>query len=99
MAVDDESSEDEEMDIDSGEQNEDLPDEEFEYKLVGVVVHMGTAQAGHYVSYINIQRGHKDEATAEWLETDKDNWLEFNDSHVKMYTFRSMEEDCFGGQA
>lgn len=28
----------------------------FQYKLVGVVVHMGTADAGHYLSYINIER-------------------------------------------
>ncbi len=32
------------------------PDENFEYKLVGVVLHMGTADAGHYLSYININR-------------------------------------------
>jgi len=32
------------------------PDENFEYKLVGVVIHMGTADAGHYLSYINTNR-------------------------------------------
>ncbi len=56
------------------------PDEDFEYKLVGVVLHMGTADAGHYLSYININRGDKDEETPEWLLTDKEKWLEFNDS-------------------
>lgn len=65
---------------------EDLPKECFEYKLVGVVVHMGTADAGHYLSYINISRGEKDEETPEWLQTEKDKWLEFNDSSVRMYT-------------
>ena len=30
--------------------------EEFDYKLVGVVIHMGIADAGHYLSYINIDR-------------------------------------------
>ena len=35
--------------------------EDFEYKLVGVVLHMGTADAGHYLSYININRGEKNE--------------------------------------
>ena len=29
----------------------------FEYKLVGVNVHSGSAQAGHYWSYINTNRG------------------------------------------
>ena len=33
-----------------------LEAEEFEYKLVGVVIHMGIAEAGHYLSYINIER-------------------------------------------
>jgi ubiquitin C-terminal hydrolase len=30
------------------------PDSAFEYKLVGVLIHMGTPQAGHYLSYINV---------------------------------------------
>lgn len=72
------------------------PDEDFEYKLVGVVLHMGTADAGHYLSYININRGEKDENTPEWLQTEKERWLEFNDSSVKHYTFNSLETDCFG---
>ena len=35
------------------------PDHEdcFEYKLVGINVHSGTANAGHYWSYINTNRG------------------------------------------
>ena len=37
-----------------------MPSEEtcFEYKLVGVTVHSGTANAGHYWSYINTARGY-----------------------------------------
>lgn len=61
------------------------PKENFEYKLVGVVVHMGTADAGHYLSYINISRGEKSEESPEWLQTEKDKWLEFNDSAVRSY--------------
>lgn len=74
-----------------------LQDEDFQYKLVGVVLHMGTADAGHYLSYININRGEKDEELPEWLLTEKEKWLEFNDSQVKHYAFNSMEADCFGG--
>lgn len=58
---------------------------------------MGTADAGHYLSYININRGDKDEEAPEWLLTDKEKWLEFNDSQVKHYTFNSLESDCYGG--
>ena len=65
--------------------NEEEPDQNFEYKLVGVVVHMGTADAGHYISYINVNRGQKPEDTPEWAMTEKDKWLEFNDSIVKDY--------------
>lgn len=32
------------------------PQEYYEYKLAGVVVHIGTADYGHYFSYIDIQR-------------------------------------------
>ena len=46
---------------------------------------MGTADAGHYISYINIDRATKSEETPEWLQTEKEKWLEFNDSIVKDY--------------
>ena len=55
-------------------------DENYEYKLVGVVVHMGTADAGHYISFININRNGKNVGTPEWLKTENEKWLEFNDS-------------------
>jgi ubiquitin C-terminal hydrolase len=35
---------------------EKLDSKEFDYKLVGVVIHMGVADAGHYISYVNIER-------------------------------------------
>ena len=33
-----------------------LSNEDCDFKLVGVVIHMGVAEAGHYLSYINIER-------------------------------------------
>jgi hypothetical protein len=47
---------------------------------VGVVVHMGTADAGHYISFINIERNKKPEDSPDWLKTESEKWLEFNDS-------------------
>ena len=44
------------------------------YKLVGVVVHYGAAEFGHYFSYVDIER----EKAAE-----SSKWFEFNDSKVK----------------
>jgi ubiquitin carboxyl-terminal hydrolase 34 len=76
---DEEGTHDKDMKLDDASD----ADENFEYKLVGVVVHMGTADAGHYISYININRGTKSEDNPEWLKTENDKWLEFNDSLVK----------------
>lgn len=46
-------------------------DEDFEYKLVGVVVHMGQANAGHYISYINIERERDSSIDPnEWMKTE-----------------------------
>ena len=68
----------------------------YRYKLVGVVVHIGTAQYGHYYSYINIKRDlqAKDPKNAGKYE---DKWLEFNDSLVKDFDPKNIETECFGG--
>jgi uncharacterized UBP type Zn finger protein len=43
---------------DEEEENpEPVVEECFEYKLVGVTVHSGSAHAGHYWAYINSKRG------------------------------------------
>eukprot|EP01022_Parablepharisma_sp_SALTPOND_P018631 TRINITY_DN3072_c0_g2_i1.p1 TRINITY_DN3072_c0_g2~~TRINITY_DN3072_c0_g2_i1.p1 ORF type:complete len:1261 (+),score=124.77 TRINITY_DN3072_c0_g2_i1:4888-8670(+) len=55
----------------------------FQYKLVGVVVHNGNADAGHYYSYINVPREAK--------------WVEFNDSVVSEFDFSKLQTECFGG--
>jgi ubiquitin C-terminal hydrolase len=59
----------------------DMQDEEFIYKLVGVNIHVGTAEHGHYYSLINTKRGQDevDESKPEWGQTEKDPWREFND--------------------
>ena len=47
-------------------------DSSFDYKLVGVVIHMGIADAGHYLSYVNIEReGQASDDRTEWMRTDK----------------------------
>jgi ubiquitin carboxyl-terminal hydrolase 34 len=51
--------------------------------LKGVVLHYGTADFGHYFSYIK--------------ETDS-LWLEFNDERVREIDPRDIETDCFGGE-
>lgn len=60
---------------------------------------MGTADAGHYISYINIGKNNKSPESVEWLKSEDDKWLEFNDSAVRSYNFKNLEDDCFGGAA
>jgi len=85
-----------------GEEEEEpqvWPEEEdcFEYKLVGVTVHTGSANSGHYYSYINTKRGTaEDENDPNWERTDLDPWMEFNDSRVTEFNFDRLKEECFG---
>ena len=64
-----------------------MSNEDCEYKLVGVVIHMGMAEAGHYLSYINNERENNSCDYKEWLQTNKQNWMEFNDSTVSSFDF------------
>ena len=61
-----------------------LPENYYKYKLKGTVVHYGTAEGGHYYSFIK-ERG-----------TDK--WFEFNDMNVREYDPADLPEDAFGGK-
>lgn len=64
-----------------------IEDDEYIYKLVGVNIHVGTAEHGHYYSLINSKRGHDeaDETKLEWEQSEKEPWKEFNDEQVKYY--------------
>lgn len=62
--------------------------DDFEYTLVGVVVHTGTAQGGHYYSYIRERA-----ATGP-----TDRWLLFNDSNVTEWDDSELETATFGGE-
>lgn len=65
-----------------------LPDEDYEYKLAGVLVHAGVAQGGHYYSFI------KDRTPG----TDADKWYRFDDEDVTPFDPSSIEVECFGGK-
>ena len=59
------------------------PSDEYLFDLAGIVMHTGTAQAGHYFSFI------RDRASGKWHE--------FNDSTVRPFDPKDIPERCFGG--
>lgn len=58
------------------------------YDLVGVLVHSGTADSGHYYSFIKERSQGRSE---------KQQWLHFNDSLVETFDVKEMPKQCFGG--
>ena len=66
-----------------GLENERLrPKDYYLYGLRGIVIHAGTAEIGHYYSYIY------HEGT----------WVEFNDIWVGLVNPQNIANDCFGGE-
>lgn len=63
------------------EESEDI------FELVGVLVHTGTAESGHYYSYIRERP----------TDSDTQTWVEFNDEMVTPWDPASMANSCFGG--
>jgi ubiquitin C-terminal hydrolase len=72
---------------------EGLERRRYMYNLVGVVVHAGTADSGHYYSYVK-ERSAGGSSKAEGTAA---RWLWFNDSSVVEYHPEMMAACCFGG--
>ena len=71
----------------------------YEYNLAGVVVHLGSAEAGHYYSYINTVRNGTDKEMVFNKEDENHvtSWLEYNDSRISKFNVNKIEDECFGG--
>ncbi|KAJ7330597.1 Ubiquitin carboxyl-terminal hydrolase 24 [Desmophyllum pertusum] len=67
---------------------------EIQYELVGVIVHSGQANAGHYYSFIKDRRNGTNDC-----ETTKEKWFKFNDTIVEEFDMNedTLEAECFGG--
>lgn len=59
-------------------------EEEYEYDLVGIVMHNGDAGFGHYYSYIKDRDG-------------SDNWINFNDTMLDYFNPNDIKRNCYGG--
>ncbi|CAH1163705.1 unnamed protein product [Phaedon cochleariae] len=69
------------------QKNAELEVEQLEYDLIGVTVHTGTADGGHYYSFI------KDRSAGA-----RDKWYLFNDAEVKPFDPDQIAAECFGGE-
>ena len=67
------------------------PKEYYQYELVGTVVHSGTADSGHYYSYIKEQEVLR-------KEEGREKWYEFNDIWVRDFDEAEIPSECFGGE-
>lgn len=63
-----------------------VPSNYYEYKLKGIVVHHGTADQGHYYSFIQDR------------EDKNAGWFEFNDAIVKDFAPDEIPEETYGGE-
>ena len=68
------------------DESADGPEDLFE--LVGVLVHSGTAETGHYYSLIRDQPA---------TMTSRGSWLQFNDADVTVFDESRLRDHCFGG--
>jgi ubiquitin C-terminal hydrolase len=59
----------------------------YKYRLVGVLVHMGSADSGHYYSYIMDRSS----------QSDNPQWFEFNDTKISKFEMENLEKQTFGG--
>ncbi|ELT87807.1 hypothetical protein CAPTEDRAFT_215538 [Capitella teleta] len=69
------------------------PNKQINYDLVGIVVHSGQANAGHYYSFIKDRRGNY------MNNPNRGKWYKFNDTVVDEFemTESALEAECFGG--
>ena len=57
------------------------PQDYYQYTLRGIIIHLGSAEAGHYYSYIN---------------TEEKGWVEFNDTCVDPFDAANIPHEAFG---
>jgi len=72
-------------------------DSYYEYELVGVLVHSGVAEAGHYYSFINTKRSGNENTMNFDRQKDGNEWIKFDDSMISSFNIKNLEEECFGG--
>ena len=59
-------------------------DDDYEYNLIGINIHKGNAEGGHFVSVIKEQNG--------------DKWYEYDDQIIRDFDINNLDDECFGGE-
>lgn len=72
--------------FDNGELNEETS---TKYDLIGVTVHTGTAEGGHYYCFIQDR---------DPQSPTRNKWFLFNDAEVKLFDKAQIATECFGGE-
>ena len=76
-------------------------DDYYEYELKGINVHLGSAEGGHYISFIDVERdGENNEPKIKSsIENGiiKSRWLKFNDSIVTEFNTEEIPIESYGG--
>ncbi|XP_022096710.1 ubiquitin carboxyl-terminal hydrolase 34-like [Acanthaster planci] len=75
------------MSSDRNRQDNLTEDASYMYDLIGVTVHTGTADGGHYYSFIK-----------DRMQSCDDQWYMFNDAEVKPFDSTQLAGECFGGE-
>ena len=60
---------------------------------MGVVIHKGNADFGHYISLVNVNRNDPNRP-----EQKEDLWLEFDDWKVSKFDMKDFDDECFGSE-
>jgi ubiquitin C-terminal hydrolase len=76
-------------------------EEYYQYELKGINVHMGNAQGGHYISFIDIERdGHDNELNIKSSIVNnvfKSKWFKFNDANITEFDTKDIPIESYGG--
>ena len=76
-------------------------DDYYEYELKGINVHLGSAEGGHYISFIDVERDGEDNTPKIKSSIEngiiKSRWLKFNDAIVTEFDTRDIPTESYGG--
>ena len=76
-------------------------EEYYEYELKGINVHLGSAEGGHYISFIDVERDGENNTPKIQSSIEngviKSRWLKFNDSIVTEFDTKDIPIESYGG--